>query len=115
MVDLGTLGGAHTDAIAMNASGQVCGTSWVNGIERHAFFYSGSLPIVDCGTLGGTHSGATAMNDNGDVVGWSDISGDVYEHAFYVDYQNRKQDYVNKFVEFLDWDELARRYQVLAG
>lgn len=40
---------------------------------------------------------------------------DVYEHAFYVDYQNRKQDYVNKFVDFLDWDEIDRRWNVLHG
>lgn len=39
---------------------------------------------------------------------------DVYEHAFYVDYQNRKQDYVNRFVQFLDWDEINRRYAALA-
>jgi superoxide dismutase, Fe-Mn family len=39
---------------------------------------------------------------------------DVYEHAFYVDYQNRKQDYVNKFVSFLDWEETNRRWNVLA-
>lgn len=39
---------------------------------------------------------------------------DVYEHAFYVDYQNRKQEYVNKFVQFLDWDEIDRRWVVLA-
>jgi len=38
---------------------------------------------------------------------------DVYEHAFYVDYQNRKQDYVNRFVQFLDWDEINRRWQAL--
>lgn len=40
---------------------------------------------------------------------------DVYEHAFYVDYRNKKQEYVNKFVEFLDWDEIKRRWAVLAG
>jgi superoxide dismutase, Fe-Mn family len=38
---------------------------------------------------------------------------DVYEHAFYVDYQNRKQEYVNKFVTFLDWDEINDRWNVL--
>lgn len=31
------------------------------------------------------------------------------------DYQNRKQDYVNRFVQFLDWDEINRRYQFLRG
>jgi superoxide dismutase, Fe-Mn family len=40
---------------------------------------------------------------------------DVYEHAFYVDYQNRKQEYVNKFVQFLDWEEIDRRWKVLRG
>ena len=40
---------------------------------------------------------------------------DVYEHAFYVDYQNKKADYVAKFVQFIDWDEVNRRYQALAG
>ena len=39
---------------------------------------------------------------------------DVYEHAFYVDYQNKKADYVNKFVQFLDWDEIGRRWSALA-
>jgi superoxide dismutase len=24
---------------------------------------------------------------------------DIYEHAFYVDYQNRKTDYVEKFID----------------
>ena len=39
---------------------------------------------------------------------------DVYEHAFYVDYQNRKQEYVNKFVQFVDWAECNIRYQAVA-
>lgn len=39
---------------------------------------------------------------------------DVYEHAFYVDYLNRKADYITKFVEFIDWDETNRRWQALA-
>lgn len=39
---------------------------------------------------------------------------DVYEHAFYVDYTNRKQEYVAKFVQFLDWDEINRRFRSLA-
>lgn len=38
---------------------------------------------------------------------------DVYEHAFYVDYQNKKAEYVKKFTAFIDWDEVARRWAVL--
>ena len=40
---------------------------------------------------------------------------DVYEHAFYVDYENRKQEYIKKFVDFIDWDETNRRWHVLAA
>jgi superoxide dismutase, Fe-Mn family len=36
---------------------------------------------------------------------------DVYEHAFYVDYQNKKADYVEKFLKFVDWTEADRRYE----
>jgi superoxide dismutase, Fe-Mn family len=39
---------------------------------------------------------------------------DVYEHAYYVDYENRKKDYVDKFLSFVDWKEINRRYQTLA-
>lgn len=36
---------------------------------------------------------------------------DVYEHAFYIDYQNRKAEYVEKFMKFIDWAEASRRYR----
>jgi superoxide dismutase, Fe-Mn family len=35
---------------------------------------------------------------------------DTYEHAFYIDYQNRKAEYVEKFVEHIDWTEANRRF-----
>ena len=36
---------------------------------------------------------------------------DVYEHAFYIDYQNKKADYIEKFMQHVDWAEANRRYQ----
>lgn len=36
---------------------------------------------------------------------------DVYEHAFYVDYLNKKPEYVEKFLKFIDWAEADRRYR----
>ena len=36
---------------------------------------------------------------------------DVYEHAFYIDYQNKKADYIEKFMQHIDWSEANRRYQ----
>jgi Fe-Mn family superoxide dismutase len=35
---------------------------------------------------------------------------DTYEHAFYVDYQNRKAEYVEKFMLHIDWNEARLRY-----
>jgi Fe-Mn family superoxide dismutase len=35
---------------------------------------------------------------------------DTYEHAFYIDYQNRKSDYVDKFMAHIDWAEAGRRF-----
>lgn len=35
---------------------------------------------------------------------------DVYEHAFYIDYQNRKAEYIEKFINFIDWTEANHRY-----
>jgi len=37
---------------------------------------------------------------------------DVYEHAFYIDYQNRKAEYVDKFLGHVDWDEVNTRFRV---
>lgn len=37
---------------------------------------------------------------------------DTYEHAFYIDYQNRKAEYVEKFVSFIDWKEVSGRQQM---
>lgn len=54
------------------------------------------------------------QHENGVIwLGQPLVVCDVYEHAFYVDYQNRKADYVGKFVQFLDWDEINRRWALL--
>ena len=36
---------------------------------------------------------------------------DTYEHAFYIDYQNRKAEYVEKFMEHIDWNEADARFR----
>jgi Fe-Mn family superoxide dismutase len=36
---------------------------------------------------------------------------DVYEHAFYIDYQSRKAEYVDKFREHIDWNEANARFK----
>lgn len=35
---------------------------------------------------------------------------DMWEHAFYLDYQNVKADYVKAFWNIINWDDVARRF-----
>jgi Fe-Mn family superoxide dismutase len=38
------------------------------------------------------------------------LTCDVWEHAYYLGYQNRRPDYVKAFWNILDWDVIESRY-----
>jgi Fe-Mn family superoxide dismutase len=77
------------------------------GVKR---FGSGWTWLVsDGGTLSVI---STANQDSPISEGKTPILGiDVWEHAYYLNYQNRRPDYLAAWWDVVDWDEVARRFE----
>lgn len=55
---------------------------------------------------------STANQDSPLMDSQTPILGlDVWEHAYYLKYQNRRAEYIDAFYEVIDWVEVARRFQ----
>lgn len=39
------------------------------------------------------------------------LTCDVWEHAYYIDYRNRRPDYIRSFWEIIDWEIIIKRYR----
>ena len=71
-------------------------------------FGSGWVWLIDAG--GALAVESTPNQDSPIMDGKKAVLGlDVWEHAYYLKYQNRRPDYIAAWFETIDWDEVNRR------
>jgi Fe-Mn family superoxide dismutase len=81
------------------------------GVKR---FGSGWSWLVWDGTGLAVYS--TANQDSPLMTGDTPLFGiDVWEHAYYLNYQNRRPDYLAAWWNVVNWPEVARRYEAARG
>jgi Fe-Mn family superoxide dismutase len=84
-----------------NAAATQFGSGWawliVNG--------SGKLQVTS------TPNQDNPLMDIAEVKGTPVLGLDIWEHAYYLKYQNKRPDYISAFFNVINWDEVNRRYE----
>jgi superoxide dismutase, Fe-Mn family len=101
--------GALADAIESAFGGLDALKEQVNDAGVKRFGSGWSWLVVDGGSLAVM---STPNQDSPLMEGKTPILGiDVWEHAYYLKYQNRRPDYLQAWWSVVNWDEVARRFE----
>ncbi len=84
-----------------SAAGSRFGSGWAWLIVKEG----GDLAVTS------TPNQDNPLMDVAEVKGTPILGLDVWEHAYYLNYQNRRPDYVSAFFDVINWDEVTKRYQ----
>ena len=110
----GTPSGALAEAIAATfGSFDAFQSAFADAAAKR--FGSGWAWLVVDGD-GALHVYSTANQDSPLMSGHVPILGlDVWEHAYYLNYQNRRPDYIKAFWNVVDWGAVAEHYAAARG
>ena len=61
--------------------------------------------------IGSTPNQDNPLMDISSIKGIPLLTIDVWEHAYYLKYQNKRADFVDNIWNIINWDEVSRRYQ----
>ena len=89
---------AFKDTFTKAAMGRF-GSGWAWLVKRGNTLLVTSTPNQD-----------NPLMDVADVQGTPILGIDVWEHAYYLKYQNRRAEYIEAFWKIIDWDEVEKRF-----
>lgn len=82
-----------------NAAATRFGSGWAWLINQNGKLVVTSTPNQD-----------NPLMDLAEVKGTPVLGLDVWEHAYYLKYQNKRPDYIDAFWNVIDWDQVAKRF-----